>query len=451
MLTQTDFHEYQNDAVRYLLDTPRANLFAGMGAGKTPIVLTAFSALQLSGEAKRGLVLGPKRVAANVWPNEPAKWRHLRHLRVQSVLGNPKQRIAALERPADLYTINYENLVWLVEYYGKRWPFDFVVSDESTRLRRPSGKRFRAAKRIHKLPGRWVNLSGTPAPNGLMNLWGPNYLLDSGERLGTAYTRFRDHYFASDYMGYKWEPKNYAEEDIHDSIRDITMSVRVEDHLDIRDPVHLTIPVDLPPKALRQYREMERDMVLALERSDVEAANAAVLTGKCRQIASGAVYTDDSGHYESIHDAKIDALESILEESAGEPVLVGYFFRSTADRLRRAFPQARMLDDSHETENDWNAGRIPLLLTHPASAGHGINLQHGGRRLVLFDTDWDLELYQQIVERIGPTRQHQSGYDRAVYVYHLAASGTIDDDVILRRHGKATTQEALMRAVRRTK
>lgn len=449
MLTQSDLHPYQRDAVRWLLDTPRAHLFAGMGAGKTVIVMTAVAALLLADEIRCPLVVGPKRVARDVWPHEPQQWAHLSHLSVQPILGTPQQRERAASAAADLYAINVENLPWLVEHWGRRWPYDYVIVDESTRLKKPSGKRFRAARRIHKLTTRWTNLSGTPAPNGLLDLWAPTYLLDSGARLGTAFTRFRDHYFASDYMGYRYEPRDFAEADIHAAVSDVTLSLRAEDYIDIREPVHHTLRVALPDSARRQYRELERNMVLQLEGVDVEAANAAVLTGKCRQLASGALYTDEHGGYETVHAAKIEALQSVIEEAAGESVLVAYHFRSTATRLLSAIPGARMLDHSPQTLDDWNAGRIPVLLAHPASAGHGLSLQHGGRRVVFFDADWDLELYQQIIERVGPVRQAQSGYDRAVYITHLAAADTIDEDVIDRRRGKATVQEALQNAMRR--
>ena len=448
--TQHDLRDYQHLAIQHLLDCPRAHLWADMGTGKSVSTLTAFVTAQAAGEARTMLVAAPLRVAQSVWPNEPSEWAHLQHLTVQPIIGTPKQRAAAMFKPADIYTINYENLIWLVEQWGKRWPYDWVVTDEATRLKKPSGKRFRAAKRVHKLPRRWTHLTGTPASNGLMDLWAPTYLLDSGERLGTAFTRFRDSHFDSDFMGYRWEIRPGSDELIRNAISDITLSIRAEDYLDLHEPVHQQVPVALPPKAKRVYDDLERRMLAELDGSEtVEAVSAAALTMKTRQVASGAVYTDDEGHYETLHDAKMEALQSIIEEAGGEPVLVAYHFKHSAERLQKSIKGARLLDKEQSTIDAWNAGEVPVLLAHPASCGHGLNLQHGGRRLVFFDMDWDLELHQQIIERIGPTRQLQAGYDRLVYIYHLTAAGTTDQDVHARLRGKATVQEALQNAMRR--
>ncbi len=448
MLTQGNLHGYQLDVIQHLIDCPRAHTFADMGLGKTVSVLTAFEAARLAGDAERLLVLAPLRVATTVWPREPGNWQHLSHLHVQPIIGTPKQRAAAIQRDADVYTVNYENLIWLVEQHGKKWPYDWVVADESTRLKKPSGKRFRAAKRVHKLPSRWTNLTGTPAPNGLIDLWAPTYLLDSGQRLYKTFGAFKGRWFDENPYSYKIEPKQKADDEIRECINDVTLSVRAEDHVTTEEPVSQTIRVELPSKARRTYRDMESSMIAELESADIEALNAGVATMKCRQLASGAAYTDTAGNWERIHDAKLEALQSVIEEAAGEPILVAYHFRSTAERVQKAIPSARRLDTHAETERDWNQGQIPLLLAHPASAGHGLNLQHGGRRVVWFDLDWDLELYQQLIERIGPVRQRQAGYQRTVYIHHLVAADTIDEAVIDRLNGKATTQDALRQAMR---
>jgi SNF2 family DNA or RNA helicase len=452
VLTPDLLHPYQRQAVEHIIDAPRDHLFADMGTGKTAATLTAFDALRLAGEARRMLVVAPLRVAQTVWPREPGKWTHLQHLTVQPILGTPKQRERALTTGADIYTINVENWIWLVDRLGKDWPFDLVVADESTRFKKPSGKRFRAAKRIHKLPSRWVNLTGTPSPNGLLDLWAPTYLLDHGQRLGKKFNAFKEWAFESDFMGYNWVPRPWAEDEIHARINDITLSIRAADHLDIREPVHHTVEVELPDKARAQYEAMEREMFLQLEAigEDVDAMSAAALTMKLRQIASGAVYYDEDGRYEELHDAKLQALQSVVEEAGGSPILVAYIFQSTRDRLLRTFPQARVLDTDPATEDDWNAGRIPLLLAHPASCGHGLNLQDGGHHLAVVDQDWDLELYQQIIERIGPARQLQAGYDRPVYIHNLVARGTVDELVLARRETKRSTQDLLIEAMRRT-
>lgn len=448
MLTESDMHPYQVDGARFLVDTPRCNLWADMGMGKTVSTLTAFAEAKLIGDAERMLVIAPLRVAQQVWTAEPKKWEHLQHLTVVPVIGTPQQRAAALATPADIHTINFENWIWLTDQVGKSFPWDWVVCDESTRLKKPSGKRFRRAKKVHSVPERWTNLTGTPASNGLLDLWAQSYLLDSGKRLGKTYTGYQRRWFESDYMGYSWTPRKGADAEIHDALRDITLSIRSEDHLDLREPQHITVPVQLPTKAAKQYQTMLKEMVAEVESGEVEAMSAAAVTMKTRQIASGALYVEGGG-YEELHKAKIDALQSVIEESAGEPVLVAYHFRSSAERIAKAIGGARMLDNNPQTVSDWNEGKIPLLLLHPASAGHGLSLQHGGRRIVFFDTDWDLELHQQVIERIGPTRQRQSGFNRVVYIYHLAAEGTIDLDVIDRLRGKATVQEALQNAMKR--
>ena len=449
MLTESDMHPYQTQAAQFMLDNPRCNLWASMGMGKTVSTLDAFVTAQMIGLAETMLVIAPLRVAQQVWPGEPGNWEHLQHLTVVPITGTPKQRKEALATPADIHTINYENWMWLTDQVGKAFPWNWVVCDESTRLKKPSGKRFRRAKRTHKMPERWTNLTGTPASNGLLDLWAQCYLLDSGQRLGKTYTDYQRRHFESDYMGYNWTPRQGADETIRNAISDITLSIRAEDYLDLHEPSRHVIPVDLPAKAQKHYETMEREMVAEIEAGDIEALSAAAVTMKTRQIASGALYTDDAGTYEQLHNAKIDALQSVIEEANGEPVLVAYHFKSSAERIAKAIPQARMLDKDAKTVEQWNAGKLPVLMLHPASAGHGLSLQHGGRRIVFFDTDWDLELHQQVIERIGPTRQRQSGYDRAVYVYHLAARNTIDEAVIDRLQGKATVQEALQNAMRR--
>lgn len=448
---QANLYPYQRGAVDHLVNCPRAHLFASMGLGKTPVTLTAFEALRLAGEVNTMLVIAPLRVANSVWTSEPSNWLHLQHLRVQPILGTPKQRQTALLRDAEIYTTNPENVQWLIEQWGRRFPYDIVCVDESTRFKRPSGKRFRALKRVHKLPKRVISLTGTPAPNGLLDIWAPTYLLDSGERLGKTFGSYKSFWFESDYMGYNWTPRDNAEPEIRQAIADIALSIRAEDHLPIHEPQVQTIRVELPAKAQRMYREMEREMLTHIESQDIEAVNAGVATMKCRQIASGAVYSDEGASWEEAHSAKIEALQSIVEEAAGEPILVAYSFKHTAERIARAIPGAQVLDKDSSTIDKWNAGEIPVLLVHPASAGHGLSLQHGGRRIVFADLDFNLELHQQVIERIGPTRQLQAGYNRLVYVTYLAAADTIDEDVLERQRGKADTQEALLAAMRRAR
>lgn len=450
--------EYQTLARDFILDTPRGSLWAGMGMGKTVSSLTAYDALEYMGEVRRLLVLAPKRVAKNVWPREAKKWDHLQHLDVAPITGTAKQRLAALQRDAHVHTINYDNLQWLIEQTGRRsWRWDMVVADESTRLKghrlRHGSKRAAALARVSHLTERWVNLTGTPAPNGLIDLWGQNWFVDRGRRLGSTFTAFQERWFAPSPDGYGVVPRPFAGEQLHAQLRDVCLTLRPEDWFDLEEPVVVNVPVELPPKAMRLYREMETRMFIEMEREDVdeeaeiEAFNAAAKTGKCAQLANGAIYTDDAGNWEEVHRAKLDALQSVINEAAGMPVLVAYWFRHDLARLLKAFPQGRVLDDKAETEDAWNRGGIPLLFAHPQSAGHGLSLQDGGNIVCFYSMTWNLELYLQILERIGPVRQAQAGHDRPVFIYHLLAEDTIDYLMLERQQTKKSVQDILMNAM----
>lgn len=452
--------------VSHILANPRCAIWAGMGLGKTAGTLTALSALQLVEDGPT-LIVAPKRVARSVWPDEAQKWEHLRHLRVIPVIGPEGARRELLSRKADIYAINYDNLPWLANYLGDQWPFTTVVSDESTRL-----KGFRGSERVSKhgrtflqLAGgqraralgrksfsrvrRWINLTGTPSPNGLKDLWGQTWFLDQGQRLGRTYDAFKRRWFQRSFDGYSIEPLPFAQEQIQDRLRDLCLSLRSEDWFDLEQPIMNTVFVDLPPKARALYRDMERRMFMELEGSPVEAFNAAARTMKCLQIANGAAYVDEHAQtWKEIHGAKIEALESIAEEAAGVPLLVAYQFKSDLARLLKAFPGGRLLSTKKD-EDDFNAGKIPLGFGHPKSMGHGLNLQHGSNIGVFFGHWWDLELYQQFIERIGPVRQMQSGYKRSVFVHHIVARNTVDELVLTRMAGKRSVQDILMEAVRR--
>lgn len=437
----------------HVLDVPRCAVFAGMGMGKTVATLTAIDIDFLAGEDRPALVLAPKRVARSTWPAEALKWDHLRHIDVSPAIGDEAQRIRALKRDVGVYTINYDNVPWLVDYYGSRWPFGRVVSDESTRLKsfrlKQGGKRAQALGKVaHVHAGKWVNLTGTPAPNGLQDLWGQTWYLDSGVRLGRTFSAFEQRWFRPKRDGYGIEPLPYAQQEIEDRLRDICLSLDPKDYFDIRDPIVTPVYVELPSKARAIYRSMEREMYAEIESHPLEAFNAASRTIKCLQLANGAAYIDDKGTWVNSHDAKLEALESIIEEAAGMPVLVAYHFKSDLARILKAFPQARELDDDPQTEADWNAGKIPILVAHPASAGHGLNLQDGGNILVFFGHWWDLEQYQQIIERIGPVRQLQSGHDRAVFIYLIIARDTMDETVMLRRENKREVQDLLLESLK---
>jgi SNF2 family DNA or RNA helicase len=444
-------HGYQREAMQHIYDMPRCALWMPMGGGKTVSTLTALDALDLYDGVYPILVLAPKRVARSTWPEEVAKWHHLRHLRVSVVTGTPKQRQAALDTPADVYTTNYDNLVWLTETLGDAWPFKTVVADELTRLKsfriRQGSKRAGALGRVaHSKVTRFIGLTGTPGANGLKDLWGQTWFLDRGERLGRTFSAFQDRWFRTGYDGFSMSPMAHAQGEIEEALRDICLTVS---GLPVDEPIFNSIEVDLPPAARKLYEDMERDAFAEIAEHGIEAVNPAVKMSKCLQMANGALYVDDSGAWEEIHDAKLEALESVVEEANGACVLVAYNFKSDLARLRKRFPQARVLDADPQTIVEWNAGKISLLLAHPASAGHGLNLADGGNILAFFGLDWSLELHMQIIERIGPMRQKQAGYDRPVFVHFIVARDTVDATVLERLRSKRSAQDVLLEAMKR--
>lgn len=441
--------DYQRGIFGFALDNARANIFSGMGTGKTPSMLSVVDALQLTGEAKRVLVLAPLRVAASTWPNEVKKWANFQHLTVAVACGPAAQRRAAVLSGATITCMNYENVPWLVEEFGKAWPFDMVIADESTKLKNQASKRFKALRKILPKTKRWVNLSGTPAPNGLLDLWAPQFCVDQGAALGRSMTAYKDRFFESDYMGYSFTPKAFAQEQIQERIAPSCITIEATDYFDLPPLVRNTLFVELPKDARETYKQLQAEMFAQLAEQTVEVFNAAALTNKCLQLANGAVYVgEDSKQWEEVHDAKIKALESVIEEAAGMPVLVAYHFTSDLARLRKAFPRGRHLDSDPKTIADWNAGKIPLLLAHPASAGHGLNLQDGGNILAFFGLNWNLEEHAQIIERIGPTRQAQAGHNRPVYVHYIVAKQTVDELVLARLETKRDVQQVLLDAMK---
>lgn len=399
-------------------------------------------------------MIAPLRVAQSTWPDEAQKWDHLRSMSVVPILGSVAERRDALKKPAQVNTINYDNLVWLVDHWVNAdgpWPWTTIIADESTRLKgfrlRQGTKRARALASVaHRYVKRWVNLTGTPAPNGLLDLWGQQWFVDRGERLGMTFRAFSDRWFYKHPSGFGLIPHKTAQAEIESRLSDVCLTVK--SGLPVDKPIVSTLTVDLPYSAREIYRRMEREYFAYLQNGDqIDAANAAVKSGKLLQLANGAIYTDEEGNWKEVHDAKIQMLESVIEEASGAPVLVAYHFRSDLVRLRKAFPKARVLDKDPQTIRDWNAGRIPVLLAHPASAGHGLNLQDGGNILVFFSINWSLEEHEQIIERIGPVRQKQAGHNRPVYVYYITCDDTIEDAVMQRLLHKRSVQDALMSAM----
>lgn len=449
---------YQTAIIQHILDNPRCGVFAGMGTGKTSSTLTALEILTAI-ESGTTLVVAPLLVATQTWIDEAKKWEHLKDLTIVAITGKPEQRAAILKQKADVYTINYENLPWLVGYLKEQWFFTTVVADESTKLKSfrlsQGSVRARALGKVaHSRVKRFIALTGTPAPNGLKDLWGQVWFIDRGHRLGTSFTAFTQRWFQTVQVGadrhaVQLVPFEHSQNEIHNKLKDVCISIEAKDHFDISEPIFSLLEVELDSKSQKLYDDMEKEMFIELSGNlEIEAFNAASKTMKCLQIASGAIYTDEKGTFQNVHDLKLKALESVIEEAAGMPVLVSYHFKSDLERLLTAFPQGKHLDKNPQTIRDWNDGKIPVLFAHPASAGHGLNLQDGGNILVFFSHWWDLEQYQQIIERIGPTRQAQAGHDRPVFIYHIVAKGTIDEVVMERRETKREVQDLLMKAMK---
>ena len=442
-LNRDRLHGYQVRAVDFIKTTPCAALWVDMGMGKTATTLTALADFLDSFEVGHVLVIAPLRVAHHTWPREIETWQHTRHLTYSVIAGTSSQRLKVLYDNAEIHIINRELVPWLVETLGKRWPYDMVVIDESSSFKSSKSKRFKALKKMLPDIDRMVQLTGTPASNGLLDVWSQMFLLDRGERLGRTFTGFKTRFFYSDYQGYRWSPRDGAAQQIYDRLSDICLTLSAEDYLQLPDRVDNVIELAMPSEAQGQYRELERDFLVQLGRGEVVANNAAALTGKLLQFCNGAVYTDDAGSWEPVHSKKMDALEDIVDASVGQPVLVAYNYRSDIARLKDRFPRAECIGDSSNAIDRWNAGEIPMLLAHPASAGHGLNLQGGGNIIVWFGLNWSLELYQQFNARL-----HRQGQTKPVVIHHLAVQESVDMTVLEALAGKHTTQKALLDALK---
>lgn len=438
-------HNYQRQATQFIIDHHEAAIFLGMGLGKSVITLTAIWQLMLDYfTIHRVLVIAPLRVARDTWPAEIAKWDHLDGLTVAVAVGTKQDRLNALAASAMVTVINRENMPWLVGQYGDGWPFDMVIIDELSSFKNHRAKRFTALVKMRPFVKRWVGLTGTPASNGLMDVWAQFRLLDGGDRLGRFITRYRERWFVPDKRNgmqiFTYKPRTGAEEEIYEAIGDMTLSMRTTDHLQLPPLTVTTMPVVLYPKERRVYEQLKSDLVLDLGEATIDAANAAALSGKLLQLASGAIYTDD-GQWTAVHDRKLDALEDLIEAANGQTVLVAYWFKHDRERIQHRFPDARELKTSADIEA-WNRGDIPLGLIHPASAGHGLNLQAGGHLLVWFSLTWSLELYQQTNARL-----YRQGQSEPVTITHLVAEGMLDETVLKALDAKDATQAALIDAV----
>lgn len=437
-------HNYQAFASEFILEHPVCCLMLDMGLGKTIITLTALWELVLDRfDVSRILVIAPKRVAEDTWPKEIAKWEHLKGLSFSLVLGSKADREAALRRKAFIYIINRENVAWLVENY--RWDFDMVVIDELSSFKSNKAERFKAMKRVRPQVSRIIGLTGTPAPNSLLELWPQMYLLDMGQRLGRFIGGFRDRFFVPDKRNreiiYSYKPREGAEDAIYSLVSDICISMKAVDYLDMPERIDNRIEVEMSPKEQKLYDDFQRDMVLSIGNEELDAVNAAALSNKLLQMANGAVYGEDKKVL-PIHDRKLDAMEDLVEAANGKPLLVAYWYKHDLQRIQARFKNARSIDTSKDID-DWNDGNIPLALIHPASAGHGLNLQEGGCTVVWFGLTWSLELYQQLNARLW-----RQGQKHTVVIHHIITKGTHDEDVMRALENKDMRQSALIEAVR---
>lgn len=459
---------YQEAATDFILQNDRCLLAVSMGMGKSVSTLNALDTLKLLGDDSKVLIVAPLRVARTTWANELQKWEHLCHYTLSPIVGTAKQRKEALYSKADFYTINYENLPWLVEELKGKWPFRTVVFDESTKLKshrshfrsKADGSRYLVctggartnaiAKLMWTKVKRCILLTGTPAPNGLKDLHGQQFFVDKGKALGESFSAFEDRWYKIGYNGYDKELLPFAEEEIRKAIAPTTFTLRAEDYLDLGEEIFNTIFVDLPPKAQQHYTEMEKKLYTEVKDKSIEAFTAAVKSAKCHQIANGAIYWDDKGNYEEIHDAKIDALQSVVEEAAGMPVIVVYKFKSDLARLQKAFPNGKAFDTKKKTEDDFRAGLIPVLFLHPDSAGHGIDgFQNVTNIMCFFSVDWNGETRSQVIARIGKVRQFQAGLDRPVFIHQIVCRNTVDEDILRRIDEKLSIEEALKEGLAR--
>jgi SNF2 family DNA or RNA helicase len=444
---------HQVYGTQQIIDLPQTGPFLDMGLGKTVMTLTAIIELFRLKKIKRVLVIAPKKVAENVWTDEIEKWEHLKGLKTSQILGNEKSRIKALATPADIYITNRENVVWLVARYGSNWPFDMMVIDELSSFKSPKSQRFKSLRLVRRFVKRAVGLTGTPAPNGLLDLWSQLYLLDQGKRLGESFTKYRETYFEpgkrNGHIIFSYSLKDgdavlgkeFYRKEIFNNISDICFSMKTEDYMDLPDRIDNNQYIILPKETQQRYDDFEKEQVLAFADKEITAINAAGLTNKLLQFANGAVY-DEKKNWHIVHEEKMDKLEEIIEALNDEPLMVFYSFISDKERIMLKFKYARELKTPQDIK-DWNNKKIKLLVAHPASAGHGLNLQFGGHNILWFGCPWSLELYQQAIKRI-----HRNGVTNVVNNMRLIVKNTIDEDVIDRLNSKDILQDAVIHAVK---
>lgn len=444
-------HGYQAYSIQRMIDTPYIGAFLDMGLGKTVITLTALHSLKYYRFCiRKALIIAPKKVAENTWTKERDKWNHLKDLRMSVVLGSAKERLAALDAPADIYITNRENTKWLVDLYKHDWPFDVVVLDESSSFKNHQSQRFKALKAIRPRISRLIELTGTPSPKGLIDLWAQIYLLDGGKRLGRTISVYREIFFLPDKRNqttiFSYKPREGAEDAIYKALSDICISMKAEDYLELPECIYDDIPVTLDKKAQKAYEQLEKDMLLEVDEDELVTANtAASLTGKLLQLCNGAVY-DEDGAVVPIHDCKIEALLETIEQLNGQHAIIYYHFQHDRDRILSALEKSglsvRVYKDARE-ENDWNAGKIDILLAQPSSCGYGLNLQDGGHHIIWFGLTWNLEEYQQANKRL-----HRQGQQFPVIIHRLITQHGTDEDVVHSLESKDSVQESLLTALK---
>lgn len=443
-------HSYQAYCISRLITDPALALWLDMGLGKTVTTLTAVNDLIYNRLAVgRVLVIAPKKVAVATWSRETEKWDHLHLLRISTVLGTEAKRVRALNTPADVYVINRENIPWLVDYYQNSWPFDMVVVDESSSFKNHQAKRFKALKLVRNRVSRIVELTGTPAPQGLLDLWAQIYLLDVGERLGTKIGQFRERYFEPDQRNrttvFTYAPKTGADDAIHKLLSDICISMKAEDYLELPDCITVDVPVVLDSKARAAYTRLEREMLLQVDEQVIDAGTAAVLTNKLLQLCNGAVY-DENWQAAEVHTCKLEAFQEVVEALNGQHALVFYNFQHDKNRITAALAKSGLrvrVYTGPQEEIDWNAGQIDILLAHPASCAYGLNLQDGGCHEIWFGLNWSLELYLQACKRL-----HRQGQKNTVFIHRLVTVDGVDEDVVAALGRKGATQDDLLEALK---
>lgn len=446
-------HDYQTRAIDWCIHNPRCGLFLPMGAGKTVITLTAISKLKQKGEVNKALIIAPVRVARTTWPAEIDKWDHTKHLTYTVIDGDAKKRTRALEQDSDIYIIGKEQVVWLCETVGKSWPFDMVVVDELSTFKNPQAQRFKALKKQVKKFKRFIGLTGTPAPRGIPDLWSQVFLIDCGKRLGKSIGAFRKQYLiperSNGYIVYSWAVRNGAQKEIEEKISDVVMSLDSSECVELPDINYINVPITLPKTVKKRYDAFKKDLVLELSTTDVSASNLGVLCGQLLQFTSGQIYTHDpSLPVDTIHDEKLKALSDILTSANGEPVIIYYYYKHEKERIMSLLKSKKLkvscLDDEKDVER-WNNHELDVLLLHPASAGHGLNLQAGGSVIIWFTLpNFNLELYQQANARL-----YRQGQTEKVRVYHLLVDDSIDIDMMNALEKKEVTQSTLLDALRR--